>query len=168
MNEQGNMQGKWPAFTMIELVVAMLISAIVVAIVFYAWSLFSAQLQRRQAQSGKMAEYVLFHRALGRDVEKAQRISDSAGYGSLRMDIDGHRVGYSIGADYILRDLDGVGDTFHLGGKVRQVRYVNDSIPLISILQLLITVDREDLVLTLRKEYTSAELLMAEKERGEQ
>jgi prepilin-type N-terminal cleavage/methylation domain-containing protein len=167
MNKVDGKPGQWPAFTMIELVVAMMISAIVISIAFYAWTLISSQLVKRQSRSAAITEYTLFQRALVRDMENAQRISDSAGSSLFQLDIDGHKVRYAIGADRILRDRDGLTDTFRLGGRVTQTSYLNDSLPLISNLQLLITVNREDLLLSLQKEYTVADKLRAQKEKNE-
>lgn len=152
---------------MIELVVAMMISAIVVSIAFYSWSLFSAQLMRRQSRSAVITEYTLFQRAIGRDFENAQRIGAAADSVTLLLDIDGRRVRYAIGGDRILRDLDGLTDTFRLGGKILQRSYVNDSIPLVSGLQLNVTFNKEDLFLALKKDYTIADLLRAQKEKNE-
>ena len=152
---------------MIELVVAMMISAIVISIAFYAWTLISSQLVKRQTRSAAITEYTLFQRALVRDMENAHRISDSADSSLFLLDIGAHRVRYAIGADRILRDWDGLTDTFHLAGKVMKRSYLYDSLPLISNLQLLITVNREDLLISLQKEYTVADKLRAQKEKNE-
>lgn len=150
---------KLKAFTMIELVVAMMISAIVISIAFYVWTLISAQLSRRQSRSAAITNYVLFQRAFTRDFENAQGIRDLADSISFQLDIGDHAVRYSIGTDRILRERDGLTDTFQMGGRVVQRTYVNDSLPLISGVRLNITINREDVSLALQKEYTIAELL---------
>jgi prepilin-type N-terminal cleavage/methylation domain-containing protein len=167
MNKVNGKPGKLSAFTMIELVVAMMISAIVISIAFYAWTLISSQLVKRQARSAAITEYTLFQRALVRDMDNAQRISDSAGSSLFLLDIDGHKVRYAIGADRILRDLDGLTDTFRLAARVIKRSYLYDSLPLLSNLQLEITVNGEALLIPLQKEYTVADQLRAQKERNE-
>jgi type II secretory pathway pseudopilin PulG len=149
---------------MIELVVAMLISAIVISIVFYAYSLLSNQLRKQQVQSGKITEYVLFQRAFKRDVERAVEIRDSADSGQLILRTDQQVIRYSIGSGGILRSLNGIVDTFFLEGRITGKEYVSDSIPLIKIIQLKIVVNKESLILPARKDYTTRDLIRAENE----
>jgi type II secretory pathway pseudopilin PulG len=151
---------------MVELVVAMMISAIVISIAFYAWSFFTGQLTKRRARAASIMEYVLFQRALARDIDKAQAIRDSAGAVVL-LGVDSHNVRYAFGSDRILRDLDGVTDTFRVGTKAVDRSYVNDSLPLVSNLRLVLTVGRDDLMLGLHKEYSIAEMLRAQKMKNE-
>jgi type II secretory pathway pseudopilin PulG len=150
---------------MVELVVAMMISAIVISIAFYAWSFFTGQLTKRRSRTSSIMEYVLFQRALARDVDRAQDIRDSAG--SVLLDIDGHNVRYAFGSDRILRDLDGLTDTFHVGAKAVERSFVNDSLPLVSNLRLAVTVGRDELALGLHKEYSIAEMLRAQTTKNE-
>jgi type II secretory pathway pseudopilin PulG len=151
------------SFTMMELVVAMLISSIVISIAFYAWSLIGGQLTKRQIQSGKIMECILFQRALRRDVDRAEYIGDSADNRCLLLAMSGHAIRYWIDTSRIIRSRDGITDTFFLGGKIGSIKYVNDSLPLVRSLLIQIEINKESLVLPFSKEYTAGELIRAEK-----
>ena len=154
------------AFTMIELVVAMMISAIVLSIAFYAWSLLSNQLTRRQRRSAAIMEYTIFQRAIVRDMERAEAVRDSGG--AFLMDMPDHRVRYMLSPDRILRDLDGVTDTFHFGAKVTGLSYAEEGIPLVGGMRLVVTLERDQVSLPLGKRYTVEQLLRSNEKQNEQ
>jgi type II secretory pathway pseudopilin PulG len=149
------------SFTIIELVVAMLISSIAVTIVYYTYSLMKSQLEKRMQASGRSAEYVLFERALRRDFERAARIEDSAGGKFILLRIDGDRIRYLIDTVNMVRSRGEISDTFSLKGNVDGIRYLSDSLPLVTALRVNTLFGQESLPLFLQKDYTARELLQA-------
>ncbi len=151
---------RYAAFTMMELVVAMLISSMVISIGFYAFSLFSQQLVKRRARSAKVSEYLIFRRAFGRDMDLADAVTDSAEGGPLLLSVDGQELRYSMHGTYILRDKGGLEDTFYLGGGTTAVGYV-DSLPLIRSLRFLLFLNGDSVEQGFFKQYTARELMRA-------
>jgi len=143
-----------------ELVVAMMISVIVISVGFYAFLLFSKQLGKRQTQAGKLSEYLLFRRTFGRDVERAEAVTDSAEGGPLLLSVDGGALRYTFGEKYILRCSGEAADTFFLRSRAEQEDYM-DSLPLIRFLRLKLYVNGDSVELGFHKNYSAEELMQA-------
>jgi hypothetical protein len=146
---------------MMELVVAMLITTVVISMGFYAFQLFSKLLVKKQAQAGKLSEYLLFRRTLCRDMDRAAEVRDSATDGPLLLVADGQTLYYLPGPTYILRRSGERVDTFFVGGKTRQVQYIEGR-PLITALQIRVFVNGDSIDIPFYKHYTARELLSAE------
>lgn len=107
--------GKLKAFTIMELVVAMLISSIVVSIAYAGFRLVSAQLRSMEHHSGEGNRFLRLNQALQTDLDKSARvIRQEDGFVCERGD---GRVRYQLTDTAIIRWLeDGRVDSFGFKG----------------------------------------------------
>ena len=152
-----------PSFTIIELVVSLLISAIIVGIVYYAYFLFSHQLADHRSRSSELHAFQLFTAALENDFEHAGNIRDTLDRSGLVLDYPDHHTSYSFTDPGMTRAVNGINEKFPVQGKIQEIEYLNDSVKLIQEIRLLIKVNKEWVPLYLNKHYSSQQLMLAEK-----
>lgn len=92
---------KLKAFTVIEMIVALILVAIVVSIAFAALSLTNKQLYSFQRRFDTMSDCRLLQNALSQDIQHAERVTGQAG--TLRCTKDQWRVLYTFGDSVIIR-----------------------------------------------------------------
>ncbi len=101
-----------PAFTVIELVIALLLMSVVTGIAFTAWSLTNRRLVTFREQAKQAANYRLLHMAIRQDMEQADSILVEQGalscHGTMKF------VRYELLDSVIIREQDGaIVDSFH-------------------------------------------------------
>jgi len=92
---------KLKAFTVIEMIVALILVAIVVSIAFAALSLTNKQLYSFQRRSSTMSDYRLLQNALSQDIRHAERVTGQAR--TLRCTKDRWQVLYTFEDSVIIR-----------------------------------------------------------------
>ncbi|MEH6305262.1 hypothetical protein RYH73_06385 [Olivibacter sp. CPCC 100613] len=103
---------KLPAFTIIELVVALLLMTIVVAVAYAALALTSKQLGGLQQRFGIDNEHRLLQHALQQDFEAADRITQQEGHLIFRSPVN--TIHYELLDSAIVRHgPDETRDSFH-------------------------------------------------------
>lgn len=102
---------KIPAFTIIELVVALLLMTIVVAVAYAALALTSKQLGGLQQRFGTDNEHRLLQHALQHDFDAAERIILQEG--RLVCLSPSNAIRYELLDSAIVRHTDDVRDSFH-------------------------------------------------------
>jgi hypothetical protein len=154
------MNTRIPAFTLFELILGMLLSAIVIGVVYSAWFLFSRVYQGYIDTGSSQSEIIAFRKVLAADMDKASLLKvadnelvllDSAGAEQLRyLVIDGG----------VLRKHTAVLDTFPLEQVVLQPAFeygeVRDS--LADQLTFSFFFKGEPLSISLSKSYSSQDL----------
>jgi len=108
------MSTKIPAFTLFELILGMLLSAIVIGMVYGAWFLFMKVYTRYTENAMAQSELQVFKRVLGADVEKAALLRIIEG-DLVLLDTGGRDwLRYHVGTDEVIRLQDRIADTFKL------------------------------------------------------
>jgi len=155
---------KLRSFTIVELVVALLISSLVIGIMYYAWSFLNHQLGKRMAVSSGITESILFERAFKRDIEWGDRVETFSDTQHILIGRQKRTIGYFIDRARIIRVTGGLSDTFSMGGRIRELRHMGNIPALISNIRIDLSVNNEQMAVYFKKEYTAEELLRAQKD----
>lgn len=70
---------KYKAFTIAELVVAMLLTSLVISLAYYSFFLFRGQFMQLEKKVSSNNELRMFQKAMQHDIDRANAIRDSAG-----------------------------------------------------------------------------------------
>ncbi len=100
------------AYTILEVLVAMVISTLVISGSFLAYDMTYKQFKHYQEVSYSTNEAVTFHSVLGKDMAGSTvvRVTDKG----LECIPKGEKVSYEFKSDYVLRKVALVTDTFHV------------------------------------------------------
>jgi type II secretory pathway component PulJ len=159
---------RYRAFTIMELAIAMVISAIVVGFCYYAWLFVRRQTITYQARSRLVNEYYLLSTALQRDAERADAIKDELDKGHVEFIHEGGAAGYLFNRLSVMRGTADVQDTFRIKAAIDSVRYVNDSLHLIEKIFLHVEMDTVEMHFFINKVYSAGQIMKAEEEQHEQ
>lgn len=102
---------KLKAFSLLEVLVAILISGIVISTAYSVYIYTHQQLIRYQSIKNGIRDYFELTTTLNRDFENAEKILKKDNY-EIEMMIQSNRFNYQIHTDYILRISDIQTDTF--------------------------------------------------------
>ncbi|AMR33710.1 hypothetical protein A0256_20875 [Mucilaginibacter sp. PAMC 26640] len=98
------------AYTIIEITITMILSAIVISITYTAFGIVSTSYHRYRDEQEGIAEVVQLDRLLKRDFTLSERVS-SAADGEVTFTVKNLKVSYNFQPDYIIR-TSGITDTF--------------------------------------------------------
>lgn len=108
------MKGKLAAFTLFELMLGMLLSAIVIGMVYSAWFLFSRVYAQYMKDAAEQSQVVAFRSVLSSDVERACLMKIEEGEVVLLDSMGMESLRYAVCDEGVVRK--GVGlDTFRFG-----------------------------------------------------
>jgi prepilin-type N-terminal cleavage/methylation domain-containing protein len=105
---------KIKAFTVIELIVAMLIGSIVISIVYYTLALMQKHLIQTQETRSLTSDYLLLNKTLQRDIDEAKFITKVSERELLFSFENKYSVAYSFLDNDILRNHSSNIDSFHI------------------------------------------------------
>ncbi|MXV15762.1 PulJ/GspJ family protein [Hufsiella ginkgonis] len=97
---------KAPAFTILEVTVAMLLSAIVISIAYLAFTVVNGYYARYSGLNARVAEFLLADNVLGRDVRDASLVMGTAT--GIRLQTTAGEIEYVFQPQYILRSQYGL------------------------------------------------------------
>lgn len=104
---------KLPAFTLMEVTIAMLIAAIAIAITFTAYQIVSGSYLNFTRKQDRIAIFVTADKLLKQDFLKAKKITKISE--GLVMEMEEGLISYNFRSDYLLRDQYSIRtDTFKL------------------------------------------------------
>jgi prepilin-type N-terminal cleavage/methylation domain-containing protein len=156
---------KIASFTIIELMITLLISSIVMMIAYYALFLVHRQFERYRARSGEIRAYHLLATAWQRDFDRAQRVRDSLEDGGEQI-LFTHGdtlIRYSLHGGILVRVFRDLPDSFPLGVTLNSIRYLDDTLRLITTIRLNTLVDGQPVLVTGEKRYSCGEIMDAER-----
>ena len=123
---------KIKAFTIAELAISMLISGIVISIAYYAFFLFNTQFNKYKRKSAIVNDFLLFQTVLNKDMNEADRITDSAGFFIILENPGNERITrYEMSEDHITRYAGEAIDSFSIRPMGFHMETVDDKLPLI-------------------------------------
>lgn len=148
------------AFTIVELVMAMLISSIAIGIVYYAFLFFNKQFLAYENRSQLTSDLLLAEKALQTDIERADIVTDSLGsFIILRGNTPCDEVIYEAGGKNIVRRCGEAVDSFRIENKGMRTIYVNDSVNLVSQIVFQLVINNSHLEKSFSKQYSADQLM---------
>jgi type II secretory pathway pseudopilin PulG len=149
------------AFTIIELAVSMLISGILIAVLYYAYFLFTGQFRQFENKAETTGEFLLFQTALQKDIDDADNILDSSGVLTMQR-INGSNRSWEADDSHIVRHSDNLSDTFNLLNEGWEIKTFDGSIALVKSVGLKLKIGKEGIEALFKKRYSAAQLLSAQ------
>ncbi len=156
--------GKFRAFTIIELVVSLMISGVVIAICYYCLNFFEKQFELYKQSSDLNQTYLLFKKAICHDLESSILSTDSVNEILFYSDgLQNKSAVYTIEDKFIVRSTFLEKDTFKLEGRIHKIDYQTDSLHAINAIFFQIKLTDEFVDCIFKKEYSAQELMKSEK-----
>lgn len=154
------MRKRIKSFTIIEMIMAMLISSVVIGIVYYIFLLLNHQFAGYQDRSAVINEYLLFQKALQTDMERADVIEyPSEKVLVLRRLVDDQPVQYDFYDNFIVRTMAAYRDSFSIQNGGCLVTRVNDSSALVEKFVLNTNMAGERVTPVFIKQYSACQLM---------
>jgi prepilin-type N-terminal cleavage/methylation domain-containing protein len=143
------------AFTLVELIVAMVFSSIIITLAYSVFSNTNRSFRKALNQYGKSNELLLLQSVLNQDCNKARLVL----FGNGKMiveDIDHNRINYTITTERVIRNSGLAADTFRIGAYKDSAQFLFDKPPLLESLRLeLLSKDSLNFVVTARIFYSN-------------
>ncbi|HKG08724.1 MAG TPA: type II secretion system protein [Pedobacter sp.] len=153
-------KGRIKAFTLIELVLAMMLAAIVIGMAYSAFTIFSRLYGSYHGKNLAHADVRTFKQVVHRDVKNAVRIEQQNSGIVFKDSLSMEQLAYSFGPDHLIRIKNAVPDTFKLKHLTVHTAFegvaVSDGI--IDRLTFRFDYDAAPMVVTAFKKYTATEL----------
>lgn len=116
---------KLPAFTMLELLTGMIVSGIVLATLFTAYRIISAQAEQYRKRSAEYVAQSLLHSMITRDVLRSDSIAHDE-HNLICLDHDTATVRYHMADSIVIREWNSNRDTFRTKGDYTEEYFMND------------------------------------------
>jgi prepilin-type N-terminal cleavage/methylation domain-containing protein len=156
--------GKFQAFTIIELVISLIISGVVIAISYYCLIFFEKQFELYKESSDLNQTYQLFKKAICHDLESSILSTDSVNEILFYSDgLQNKSTVYTMEDKFIVRNTFLEKDTFKLESRVHKMNYQSDSLHAINAIYFQIKLTDEFVDCIFEKEYSAQELMKSEK-----
>jgi prepilin-type N-terminal cleavage/methylation domain-containing protein len=154
---------KIASFTIIELMITLLISAIVISMGYFAYFLINAQFTRYQGRAKDRREYSLLQKAWQTDFDRSSVVMDTIDHYHILFGRQDTTIRYSINAGYIIRQSPGSSDSFALKAAVLDTWYTDDTTRLIKGITLDIDLNDTHVLLPGARTYSAKELMLSQK-----
>ncbi|HXB93046.1 MAG TPA: hypothetical protein VNU72_12180 [Puia sp.] len=150
---------KIPSFTIMELAIALLISSVVISTGYYVYLLMHRQFDTYRKRAMEIDRYHLLAVALQNDFDRSASV-ERGDDDQLLCKWTDTLVSYSFLPGNVVRTLPGgVADSFRFKTAITDIRYVDDSLPLVDGIRMQVEVDGEQVLLLVQKMYSSQEIL---------
>lgn len=147
------------AFTLAELVVAMIISSIVMATIYTAYLLIRKQYFRQTTKARALDEYIRFRNALSVDFFYADSLKTGDTDGILLCFKDSSAIEYSFTNEQIVRKSDIATDSFSIPVKRLDLSRYRTTGALVKEISLTVMSQGDTIPLLLQKNYDAATLI---------
>lgn len=152
---------KVKGFTLMELLVGMVISALVISFGYQAFHLIGKQFSSYRSAKKELNERELFQSVFSRDLASsytARKIQNQ-----IDLALDSSRIEYKFEDEFILRNTNLSKDTFYLPVREMSTGAADFDLTdtLIRMIKLRLLVNQEEQFLEFRKEYDSKTLIKA-------
>ena len=153
-------KGRIKAFTLIELVLAMMLAAIVMVMAYSAFTVFTRVYGSYRLKNLSHADVQLFRQVLQSDMEKAGMIELREGQLNFKDPLSPEALSYSFGTDYLVRVHHSVTDTFKMKRLILQPSFENSPVSegIIDRLEFRFEYEGAQMTMSAAKAYTSADL----------
>lgn len=150
---------KIKSFTLLELMISLLISGIVISISYYVYFLFSAQFVNQQKRSNTVIEFQLFQKAFQNDMANALFVSDSLEKTMVMFNSDSANIYYFFAKDIFVRSRNEKNDTFSFPGRITNLKYLNDSIFVITEIEVETILEKVKINSVFSKRYSAHQIM---------
>lgn len=145
----------------------MIITSVVGIIGYYAWFVVNRQFVTFHHRSLEIGKYYRLSAIWQKDFDKATGIEDTPDDRHLVFSRADTIIRYSIDNNLVVRQTGNLTDSFPLPVTNIDIRYVDDSLPLIEAITLTTRVNGDSVLLSGKKRYSSKEIMTAEKQEHE-
>jgi type II secretory pathway pseudopilin PulG len=147
------------SFTIIELIMAMLISSVIISMVYYVYILFNHQFSNYREKANAIDEYLILQKALQTDMGSADVISTPSATEITCSDLpEGKMLSYTFSSEFITRSNGEATDTFHIKNSGYEPTYFKET-TMVEILVLKISVSGVPFRTTYKKLYSACQLM---------
>lgn len=152
------------AFTIMELVVALLLSAILTGIVFYSYLLLNNQFRKYSVKSDTVNEYLIFQKALNRDIERCDYFKDTLSQTSIlfKMPAEDFLISYLWSKQAVIREAGNSIDTFHFKLVGYDPHFIKNDLPFMNKIILTLDIDDIEVRPVFTKHYSAKQLMALE------
>ncbi|HEY0067686.1 MAG TPA: prepilin-type N-terminal cleavage/methylation domain-containing protein [Flavisolibacter sp.] len=150
------------AFTIIELVIALLLSSVVIGVTYTAFALWKKQFTGYHNRSAETGGYVVLCKALQSDADRALYIEDSAGVLLFRRP-GFPDVRYELSGSRLLRTEGESIDSFFVQVEGLEAGKLKKELPLVRSIGLKAVVENKPVYSLFIKQYAAKDLLNAER-----
>jgi type II secretory pathway pseudopilin PulG len=155
---------KIQSFTMVELIVGMIISSIVLGISFYTLIIFNTENKKFNKRSNSLNSFLLFRKVISGDFQNASDILASGDRIRLyQANLAEPIINYLVDTGKIIRFAASGTDTFYLNNRMAGLKMVSPVSETVQRIQWKVFLNYEIIDFTLNKDYSSANLMEAEK-----
>jgi prepilin-type N-terminal cleavage/methylation domain-containing protein len=143
---------KLKAFSLLEIMIAILLSGIVISAIYSGYFFTHKQFFRFNAIKTEIRNYFELSEVLNREFETAKKIVKT-GSQQIEIELIDKTVNYSFNTDYILRTIGNRIDTFFIGVTNVEMNVINELAeePLVDYTEL--SIKEKDNILSLYKNY---------------
>ena len=152
---------KLKSFTLIEMVVALALSAIVVGIVYLIYTIVGGQFKQQKEQNKLVYDHYLLHSLLTHDLDNSESIHMNSP-GMIQLQMTDQRIAYAFDEGFITRQTALASDTFLISMHSVDVKKIDHQ--LISSLYLETTFMGESMRFFYKKNYAANTLMKLENE----
>jgi type II secretory pathway component PulJ len=160
---------KYPAFTVMELMIVMLLAVLTISMSFQTYEMFSKLFMKYKKHADRMTELTTFQRVLSGDIYKSVTVEKTEK--GIRCDMGDSKVEYYWEENYILRNSLKQ-DTFHLGVLNHSCEYESHeqytSRAPVDYCHLLLRSDQDSIPLNFTKSYGVDQRLLFREKHGYQ
>lgn len=153
-------KGRIKAFTLIELVLAMMLAAIVMGMAYSAFTVFTRVYGGYHGKNLAHANVRIFKQVLQSDIDKAVLIELVDGQLNFKDPLTTEVLRYSFGPDYLVRTQHSVPDTFKMQHLLLQSSFENAQVSegIVDHLVFRFDYEKAQMTMTVAKAYTAADL----------
>lgn len=144
-------------FTILEAVVAMMLTALLVTLVVTGLGFYQRTFIMLTDLGEQVREVNVFYGAMSNDMDRAEKVTYT---GEMYLEFSGSRfVSYEILEDKVIRTCELQTDTFFVCGQIEEMSLANDSSALLSFILLHFSIGELVYPVSFHKEYSSGLLL---------
>jgi competence protein ComGF len=155
-----NFMKKIKAFTVIELIIGLLISSIVISVSYYVYFLFFTQLIKQQNKNNVVNEFQLFKKVFNNDFKNALSVKDTLDKNMLLINFaKQENIVYLFDQKDIIRSLNEKNDTFNFSGRIDNIQLLDDTMPLITQIQIETIIQKEKINSVFSKLYSAQQIM---------
>jgi prepilin-type N-terminal cleavage/methylation domain-containing protein len=145
---------KLKAFSLLEVMVAILLSGIVISAIYSGYLFTHKQFFRFNAIKTEIRNYFELSEVLNREFETAKKIIKT-GSQEIEIEMIDKTVSYSFNTNYILRTIENQVDTFFVGVTNAEINVINELVDeaIVDFTELSIKENEQEKMLSLYKNY---------------
>ena len=152
---------KLNAFTIVELVTAMAISAVLVSLGYLCLTIQSHNFDKYRRRTSAMATLRLLEARSTLDIDEAEWVRDTLEAKQWVINRRHETIHYRVYPKFVIRETGLQTDTFAIGIRSVNVGYLDDTTRLVNEIRILARIGEDTLPITLNKQYSATQIMKA-------